>query len=45
MRNNAAHPLIVQSDLTMLLEVDSLKYDEARDTIAPFSEKIGRAHV
>lgn len=32
------NPLIVQSDMTMLLEVDSPSYEEVRDAIAPFSE-------
>ncbi len=33
-------PLIVQSDMTMLLEVESEFYEEVRDSIAPFSEII-----
>jgi len=40
MNYDPAKPLIVQSDLTMLLEVDSSRYDEVRDAIAPFSEII-----
>jgi DNA excision repair protein ERCC-3 len=31
-------PLIVQSDMSMLLEVDSPAYEEARDAVAPFAE-------
>ncbi len=33
-------PLIVQSDMTMLIEVDSDYYEEVRDSIATFSEII-----
>ncbi len=40
MTYNAQNPLIVQSDLTMLLEVKSPLYNEVRDHIAPFSEII-----
>lgn len=32
------NPLIVQSDLTMLLEVDTPLYAEVRDAISPFAE-------
>jgi len=31
-------PLIVQSDNTLLLEVDNAQYEDARDAIAPFAE-------
>lgn len=31
-------PLIVQSDLTLLLEVQSLLFEETRKAIAPFAE-------
>jgi DNA excision repair protein ERCC-3 len=33
-----ANPLIVQSDRTVLVEVDNPKYTEARDALAPFAE-------
>ncbi len=33
-------PLIVQSDHTLLLEVDSPRYGEARDRLAPFAELV-----
>src|SRR5829696_1275070 len=32
------NPFIVQSDRSVLVEVDSPKYAEARDAIAPFAE-------
>ena len=32
------NPLIVQSDRTILVEVDGPKYEEARDILAPFAE-------
>jgi DNA excision repair protein ERCC-3 len=35
---NPGNPLIVQSDRTVLLEVDHPQYDEARDAIAQFAE-------
>jgi DNA excision repair protein ERCC-3 len=35
---NPANPLTVQSDLTVLLEVQSPLYDQARQAIAPFAE-------
>ena len=38
MQYNAANPLIVQGDRTVLLEVDNPKYPEARDALAPFAE-------
>ncbi len=38
MQYNPANPLIVQGDRTILLEVDSSLYAEARDAIAPFAE-------
>src|SRR5438094_1352833 len=38
MAYNAENPLILQSDKTVLLEVDNPKYAEARDTLAPFAE-------
>lgn len=34
------NPLIVQSDHTVLLEVDGPLYAEARDALAPFAELI-----
>ena len=34
------NPLIVQSDMSMLLEVNSPIYEEARDAVAPFAEII-----
>ena len=33
-----ANPLIVQSDRTVLVEVDNPRYAEARDALAPFAE-------
>ena len=38
MTYNPANPLIVQSDRTVLLEVDNPLHAEARDAIAPFAE-------
>ena len=38
MQYNAANPLIVQGDKTILLEVDNPLYAEARDALAPFAE-------
>src|SRR2546426_11833455 len=35
---NPSNPLIVQSDRTILLEVDHLQHAEARDAIAQFAE-------
>src|SRR5581483_3237512 len=35
---NAANPLIVQSDKTVLLEVNNPLYEEARDVLARFAE-------
>lgn len=35
---NPAGPLIVQSDKTVLVEVDNPSYEEARDALAPFAE-------
>ena len=35
---NPENPLIVQSDLTVLVEVNALKYEEARDELARFAE-------
>src|SRR5437879_4677396 len=32
------NPFIVQSDRSVLVEVDNPKYAEARDTLAPFAE-------
>lgn len=40
MTYDSANPLIVQSDMTMLLEVNSPLYEQVRDAIAPFSEII-----
>ncbi len=40
MNYNPRNPLIIQSDMTMLLEVDSPLYEEVRDAIAPFAEII-----
>ena len=38
MSYDSANPLIVQGDRTILVEVDSPKYAEARDALAPFAE-------
>src|SRR5262245_61350422 len=35
---NPANPLIVQSDRSVLVEVDNPLYAEARDALAPFAE-------
>ncbi len=40
MNYNQNNPLIIQSDMTMLLEVDSPFYEEVRDAVAPFAEII-----
>src|SRR5207248_890941 len=32
------NPLIVQGDRSILVEVDNLRYTEARDALAPFAE-------
>jgi hypothetical protein len=36
----AGLPLIVQGDMTVLLEVTHPRHDEARDAIAPFTELV-----
>jgi DNA excision repair protein ERCC-3 len=38
MSYNPANPVIVQSDKTILLEVDNPRYEEARDALARFAE-------
>src|SRR5438094_2194761 len=38
MAYNAENPLILQSDKTVLLEVDNPLYEEARDALARFAE-------
>src|SRR5207248_10394265 len=38
MTYNASNPLILQSDKTVLLEVDNPLYEEARDALARFAE-------
>lgn len=40
MQYRPENPLIVQSDMTMLLEVNSPLYEDVRDAIAPFAEII-----
>jgi hypothetical protein len=35
---NPKNPLIIQSDKTVLLEVDNDRYEEARDALARFAE-------
>jgi len=40
MPNAWDNPLIVQSDRTLLLEVDHPRYAEARDALAPFAELV-----
>src|SRR4051794_37358559 len=35
---DSTNPLIVQSDRSILVEVDNPKYAEARDALAPFAE-------
>ncbi|MHA1902956.1 MAG: DNA repair helicase XPB [Candidatus Thorarchaeota archaeon] len=37
---NPANPLIVQSDKSVLLEVDNPRYEEARDSLARFAELV-----
>jgi DNA excision repair protein ERCC-3 len=37
---NPQNPLIIQSDMSMLLEVDSPLYEDVRDAVAPFAEII-----
>ncbi len=37
-RYDAANPLIVQGDRSVLVEVDNPRYAEARDALAPFAE-------
>ena len=36
--NNSQNPLIVQGDMTLLLEVHSPLYEEVRDALARFTE-------
>src|SRR5204863_3444191 len=38
MNYDPTNPLIVQGDRTVLVEVDNLRYAEARDALAPFAE-------
>jgi DNA excision repair protein ERCC-3 len=38
MHYDASNPLIVQSDSSILVEVDNPRYAEARDALAPFAE-------
>src|SRR5512136_3085778 len=38
MSNASGNPIIVQSDKTVLLEVDSPQYESARDALARFAE-------
>ena len=38
MNFDPSNPFIVQSDRSVLVEVDNPKYAEARDAIAPFAE-------
>lgn len=38
MKFDPTNPLIVQSDRSILVEVDNPKYEEARDCLAPFAE-------
>src|SRR5271157_5889361 len=38
MNYDPTNPLIVQGDLTILVEVDNPRYAEARDALAPFAE-------
>ncbi len=40
MNNRSDHPLIVQSDRSLLLEVGGERYASARDAIAPFCELV-----
>ncbi len=37
---NQENPLIIQSDRSLLLEVNNPRYEEARDALAPFAELI-----
>ncbi|HHX39458.1 MAG TPA: DEAD/DEAH box helicase [Armatimonadetes bacterium] len=37
---SSTHPIIIQSDLSVLLEVDSPLYEEARDGLAQFAELV-----
>ena len=39
------NPLIVQGDHTLLVEVDSPRYSEARDRLAPFAELVKSRQV
>ncbi len=47
MAYNAANPLIVQSDKSLLLEVNNDHYEEARNWLARFAELIiyDKAHL
>src|SRR5438874_13306263 len=38
MHYDPTNPLIVQGDRTVLVEVDTPKYPEARDALAPYAE-------
>jgi DNA excision repair protein ERCC-3 len=38
MHYDASNPLIIQSDRSILVEVDNPRYTEARDALAPFAE-------
>lgn len=40
MTNNSQNPLIVQGDHTVLVEVDSPRYEEARDLLGRFAELV-----
>ena len=40
MSSDNSRPLIVQSDLTLLLETDSPRYEDARDALAGFAEMV-----
>ena len=40
MSSENVRPLIVQSDLTLLLETDSPRYEEARDALSGFAEMV-----
>jgi len=37
---NPSNPLIVQSDKSVLLEVDNPRYEDARDSLARFAELV-----
>ncbi|MEY5010320.1 MAG: hypothetical protein RLZZ253_1459, partial [Verrucomicrobiota bacterium] len=39
-RMNSSNPLIVQSDFTVLLEVESPRFEEARTQLARFAELV-----